>query len=77
VNINTKPPAANGDIAANYFTAEELASELNISLRTLRQWHLLRKGPPRLAVGRLRLFHRQSVSSWLASKETAEPRRRT
>jgi hypothetical protein len=37
---------------ANYFTPEELAAQLYVSLRTLNRWHARRQGPPRLIIGR-------------------------
>ena len=57
-------------IKATYFTPEQLAEELGISMRTLMRWHAERRGPPRCAVGKLILYRVAAVHDWLASQES-------
>jgi hypothetical protein len=53
-----------------YVTPEHLADMLGVSVRTLSRWHLLRIGPPRCDIGKLRLYRQTSVNDWLASQES-------
>jgi hypothetical protein len=59
-----------------YVTPEHLADMLGISVRTLSRWHLLRIGPPRCDIGKLRLYRKTSVDDWLASQESEPVRAR-
>jgi predicted DNA-binding transcriptional regulator AlpA len=54
----------------DYFSAEQLAVHLGISVRTLWRWHQLRQGPPRVKVGRRPLYKRASVAAWIDRQET-------
>ena len=54
---------------AEYLTAESLAKNLGVSVRTLARWHALRTGPAMTRVGRMVLYRRESVSEWLRSCE--------
>ena len=51
-------------------TPTELAERLGVSARTLSRWHLLRKGPPRVQVGRLITYRIEAVERWLQANET-------
>ncbi len=51
-------------------TPTELAERLGVSARTLSRWHLLRKGPPRVEVGRLIAYRIEAVENWLQANET-------
>ena len=61
-------------ILAGYLTPRQLAKELGVSQRTLDRWHQFRHGPPRIALGRTRLYRLESVRTWLVQCEQAEPR---
>lgn len=52
-----------------YLTATELATELNVSPRTIARWRGLREGPPLVRVGRRIMYRRSSVAAWLAELE--------
>lgn len=51
-------------------TPTELAERLGVSARTLSRWHLLRKGPPRVQVGRLIAYRTDAIENWLRANET-------
>jgi hypothetical protein len=59
----------------DYLTQQDLARELNVSVRTIARWHVERIGPPRIVVRRLLLYRRAAVREWLESREE-QPRRR-
>jgi predicted DNA-binding transcriptional regulator AlpA len=52
-----------------YLRREELAQQLGLSPRTIDRWEALRKGPPRVCVGRTVLYNVDSVREWLQSQE--------
>lgn len=51
--------------------AISLATALGISVRTLDRWHRMRKGPPRIAIGRKRMYRAETVRRWLEENETS------
>jgi len=63
VMSNTEP------ILSQFFSKEELATELGRNARTLDRWEVLGIGPPRTFVGRKILYRRTSVQRWLAAQE--------
>jgi predicted DNA-binding transcriptional regulator AlpA len=56
-------------VLEGYLRREELAQQLSVSPRTIDRWQALRKGPPRVRVGRTILYNVQSVREWLISRE--------
>jgi len=50
-------------------TSEEVSRALNISTRTLHRWGRLRKGPPRIKLGRSVYYRRASIERWLLTME--------
>ncbi|MBY8821041.1 helix-turn-helix domain-containing protein [Sphingomonas colocasiae] len=56
-------------IEIDSLSESEVASLLGIAPRTLQRWHRLKKGPPRIKVGRRSLYRRSSVAEWLAKNE--------
>lgn len=56
-------------VLEGYLRREELAQQLRLSPRTIDRWEALRKGPPRISVGRTVLYNIQSVQEWLLSNE--------
>ena len=53
----------------DYLDAAQLASELEVSERTLARWHAMRLGPPRVTIGRRPLYRRASVTAWIERQE--------
>src|SRR6267154_2535289 len=63
-------PALEGSIVLDGFLRrEELARQLGVCPRTVDRWQALRKGPPRVSVGRTILYNIESVREWLRSRE--------
>ena len=60
---------SNSEILSEFFTKEELATELRRNPRTLDRWEVLGMGPPRTHVGRKVLYRRASVQKWLVAQE--------
>lgn len=52
----------------------DVASSIGVSVRALRRWHALRKGPPRIKIGRKIHYREPSVREWLEGSETADAR---
>jgi hypothetical protein len=60
-------------ILEGFLRREELARQLGCSPRTIDRWQALRKGPPRVCVGRTILYNIESVREWLRSREQQCP----
>lgn len=58
------------DIYTHHMKPAEVATLLDVSLRTLSRWHALRVGPPRCKVGRTVLYRKPAVEAWLERNET-------
>ncbi|HEV3176026.1 MAG TPA: helix-turn-helix domain-containing protein [Stellaceae bacterium] len=54
---------------ADYLTVADLAGELGVTVRTIRNWEALGEGPPRTQLGRRALYHRPGVLRWLAQRQ--------
>ena len=61
------------DTSNPYLTKDEAAEFLRVSPRTLSRWQAEGSGPPRIKRGRLILYSRQSLVTWLQSHETLGP----
>jgi hypothetical protein len=64
----------------DYLNEEQFAAGVGRDLRTIRRWHALRIGPPRIKLGKKILYRKSSVALWLERKESHpcrdnEPRR--
>lgn len=57
-------------VFSDLLTAAQVATDLGVSKRTLQRWGRLRKGPPRIKIGRLVYFRRDAVLSWLVNLES-------
>lgn len=56
----------------NLLTEADVASTLRVSVRTLRRWHALRKGPPRVKIGRKIHYRSGSVQRWIEGSESVD-----
>jgi len=56
----------------NCFTREEFAKSINRTPKTLDRWQLNGLGPPRIEVGNLVLYRKETVERWLAENERGE-----
>jgi len=63
-------------VLSDYLTRDELATQLNRTVRTLERWESSRVGPPITRMGKTPLYRKESVIDWLASQEQ-KPTRRT
>jgi hypothetical protein len=63
-----------GTLLDDYISEIELAKQLNIGLRTLREWRTKGVGPPITYLGRRPYFHKESTRAWLKSRERKMPR---
>lgn len=55
-------------ILADYYSRQELAEELDKTVRTLARWAWLRTGPRQTKLGGRVYYHRSDVEAWLAGK---------
>ena len=67
-NLVLQNPA--NPIFNEYMPEADFAKLAGVSLQSLRLWHRLRKGPPRVKVGRTILYRRAAVEQWLRKHET-------
>lgn len=56
-------------ILEGYLKPQQLAQQLDISVRTLYRWNVRRIGPPRVVIARQIFYRHASVMTWLASRE--------
>ncbi len=56
-------------ILDNYFSEADLASQLRVSVKTLRRWHMARRGPRRLKLGKRNLYSKAAVQEFMARAE--------
>ena len=60
--------------AGDMLDRQAAATFLGVSPRTLDRWHLLREGPPRIALGRKIRYRRAALEQWILTRETIGPR---
>lgn len=65
---NDPTDAKQSKLLADYFSRQELADELGLTLRSLERWAWLRKGPARTKIGNRIYYHRAAVEAWLAEQ---------
>jgi hypothetical protein len=58
-----------GTVLSDYQSEQELATDLDICVKTLRRWHASRRGPPCVEIGRRRMYRRTGVREWLIKRE--------
>ncbi len=51
-------------ILDDYLTRQELAAELNVSVRTLARLDAAREGPPSMSWAGRRIYHRERARQW-------------
>lgn len=61
------PPS--DDLLSDFMPERDVAAALGRSTRTLARWHDQRIGPPRIQVGRLVLYRKESLRDWLRAQE--------
>jgi predicted DNA-binding transcriptional regulator AlpA len=54
----------------------EVARMLHCHPLTLLRWHNMRKGPPRIKIGRKVYYHRRDVDEYLRAESRKDQRRR-
>jgi hypothetical protein len=52
------------------FSTQDLCKVFNVSSRTWARWDALRKGPPKIKVGKKNFYRVEAVEAWLAANET-------
>ncbi len=57
------------ELLDGYISREQLAKELGKALRTIDRWETRRIGPPRVVIGRMILYRKETVREWLLSRE--------
>ena len=62
----TKPDKS---VMAEFLTRDEMAEQFGVSVRTLDRWHRLGRGPPRISIGRKRLYRVGAYRDWIKENE--------
>ena len=57
------------DVMFNYFSEAKVASDLGVTVLTLRNWSAKRQGPPRVKVARKIYYHKEGMAQWLLFQE--------
>lgn len=47
----------------------DAAASLGVACQTLRKWSVMRKGPPRVKVGKKVFYRPESLNAWLHGQE--------
>jgi hypothetical protein len=69
-------PTSKHAVLADFISENALAKQLDVGVRTLREWRRLGKGPPVTWIGRKLYFRITSIEEWLRSREKKAPRER-
>ena len=72
----TFPRPSKPRLLSGWISRLDLATELGLSVDTLRRWEAQRTGPPCVRAGRKVYYRRAAVEDWLEEQEQAAPRRR-
>src|SRR5437867_6923161 len=64
---NPSPISSTSPVLAGLLDQKQLATELELSVRTLSRWHVLRRGPARIRVGRKIFYEVTAVREWLTA----------
>jgi len=60
-------------LLSDYLSREDLARELEVTLRTVDEWRERKTGPAPTRVGRQIRYKRSTVVAWLESREEPRP----
>lgn len=60
----------------DYLTRDQVASELRVATRTVARWQNQPNGIPYIEMGGRILYRRQSILSWIESRERRPNQRR-
>jgi len=55
-------------LLAGYLTAQQLADELGVDIRTIWRWRWARKAPPAYKLGGRLMFKKSEVEDWVAQQ---------
>lgn len=61
-------------ICDDLFSVDDLATELDVTRRTIERWHAQRIGPPRIKIGKRVYYRGAAVREWILSQEQEQPR---
>jgi hypothetical protein len=61
--------ATRGGLLGDYFAENELAAELDVTVRTVQRWRADREGPPATFIGSRPVYNKASARAWLKSRE--------
>jgi hypothetical protein len=53
----------------DYLSENDLAAELNKTVRTIQLWRSRREGPPWVRIGKTPVYHRAAVLRWLEQQQ--------
>jgi hypothetical protein len=65
-----------GGLLGDYFAENELAAELDVTVRTIQRWRADREGPPVTFIGNRPVYSKASVRAWLKNREEKAARNR-
>lgn len=69
-----KSEANGAGLLDDYLTPDQLAEELDKSVRTIARWDGLRIGPPKTVIGKKPYYRREAVRKWLLRQEQGQAR---
>lgn len=71
-----KPPPNERAVLTDFIAEAELADQLNVSIRSLREWRRRRQGPAATLIGRQIFYRAETVQNWLLSRQKRATRER-
>jgi len=72
-----QPPPGGEHVLADFISEAALVKQLDIGVRTLREWRRRGIGPAPTLIGRKLYYRAKSIQDWLLSREKKVPRERT
>lgn len=74
--LEAAQPPPSERVLAGLIGEAALADQLNVSIRSLREWRRQRKGPASTLLGRRIYYRITTVQDWLLARERKSPRER-